>query len=393
MKEALLIKYGEIALRGNNRNLFEKQLCRDVQKRLAGYDIRVNRENGRFLAESRDPEFDYMKVAPLAAKVFGIIGVCPCVKSNNRDIENIIEMCVEYLKRQRPAGPFTFKVLTKRGDKQYPITSQEISAKVGRAVLEVIPGTTVDLHNPQVTLFVEVRNHVFIYAQTVKAHGGLPYGSSGKGALLLSGGIDSPVAGYLMAKRGVEITAVYFHSPPYTSERAREKVTDLSKVLAGFTGYFKLHVVTFTQVQLLLNQNVPAAKLTILLKRSMLRISEQIALKENCQSLVTGDSIGQVASQTMQSLLAVQSAVKLPIIRPLAGMDKQEIIDISRKIEAYDISVRPYDDCCTLFVADHPETKPKASIIENVEKGVEGLAEAEAAAIAGVEVQEFRFND
>jgi thiamine biosynthesis protein ThiI len=257
-------------------------------------------------------------------------------------------------------------VETKRSDKNYPITSTEISAAIGEAIFSC-GNLSVDLRKPDVVLWVEIRNNVYFYVESESGEGGLPYGSSGKGVLLLSGGFDSPVAGYLAAKRGVEITAIYFHSPPFVSERAADKVRDLALQLAKFTGGVKLCIVPFTEIQVFLKENVSAVKLTIFLKRAMLHIASRLAEKEKALCLITGDSIGQVASQTIHSLAAVESAAKLPILRPLAAMDKQSIIDLATKIGTYEISVRPYEDCCTVFVAKHPENKPNATAIEKIE--------------------------
>ncbi|MDR3238908.1 MAG: tRNA 4-thiouridine(8) synthase ThiI [Clostridiales bacterium] len=368
MKEALLIKYGEICLRGANRGLFERRLQDVIQRRLSAWHVRVFRENGRFLVESGEEAPDWERIMALTVKTLGVIGVSPCVKIDDQSLPNLCETALAYLRLHAPEEAFTFKIETKRADKRYPVPSLEVSAEIGGFILEHMPRAKVDVHSPQVRLRVELRNHAYVYAKTIQGVGGLPYGSSGRGVLLLSGGIDSPVAGFLTAKRGVDLTAVYFHSPPYTSERAKDKAADLAKALSSYTGAVKLYVVPFTDIQLRLHENVRLEKLTILLKRAMLRTAERIAFQENCQCLITGDSVGQVASQTLHSLLAVQSAVRLPILRPLAGMDKQEIIDWAKKIETYDISIRPYEDCCTIFVAEHPETKPNASAIEREER-------------------------
>jgi thiamine biosynthesis protein ThiI len=298
--------------------------------------------------------------------IFGITAFCVGAVIEKGSVEYIQEQAYEFFKGYL-AGSATFKVETKRGDKQYPITSNEISAAVGGYILEHVPGLTVKMQNAERVLWIEVRNNVYFYTDSLPGEGGLPYGASGKGMLLLSGGIDSPVAGFLMAKRGVEISAVYFHSPPYTSERAAEKVKDLTRCLSKYLNGVRLYIVPFTETQIFLYENVQAEKLTLLLKRAMLTIASSLAAKEKAGCLITGDSVGQVASQTIYSLAAVESASALPIIRPLAAMDKQEIIEIAKRIETYEISIRPYEDCCTLFVAEHPESKPKASVIEGIE--------------------------
>ncbi|MDR1914008.1 MAG: tRNA 4-thiouridine(8) synthase ThiI [Clostridiales bacterium] len=375
MKKALLVKYGEIFLRGANRGFFERRLAKMIKRRLSGFDVRVTRENGRFLVESDSGDMDYNHIIPAVSKIFGLIGLSPCVMTEDQSIENLCKISADFIRTHYGQRTFSFKVKTRRADKRYPLNSQEISAIVGEKILGDTQSARVDLHNPEVTLHIELRKNAYIYAETVKTHGGLPYGSSGRGALLLSGGIDSPVAGYMMAKRGVELIPVYFHSPPYTSERAKEKVLDLTRVLTGFTGNIKLYVIPFTDVQLCIHRQCQPEKLTILLKRAMLKIAALIAARENCHCLITGDSVGQVASQTMQSLAAAQSAVSLPILRPLAGLDKQEIIDIAAKIGTFDISIRPYEDCCTIFIPAHPETKPKIHAIDNAERHLEGLEE------------------
>jgi thiamine biosynthesis protein ThiI len=388
-KEALLIKYGEICLRGKNRHLFEKRLLETVRRRLARFEgLHTSMEYGRLLVETKTDEFDYDNVIPIVSKVLGIIGLSPCVVTNERGINSLCEIALNYLKRTHLDKSFTFKVNTRRANKSYPMRSQEVSATIGEYVLQGLEKSSVDLHTPDVMLHVEIRNRIYIYADTIKTAGGLPYGSSGRGMLLLSGGIDSPAAGFLMAKRGVDITGVYFHSPPYTSERAKEKVCDLAKVLSAYTGYFKLYIVPFTETQLCLYKQVQPAKLTLLLKRAMLKIAQMLAEKDKCHCLITGDAVGQVASQTMHSIKAMESATTMPILRPLAGMDKQEIIDLAIRIETYDISIRPYEDCCTIFVAQHPETKPLAKAVEAAERRVEGLEEAIAKAVEQVEVFE-----
>ncbi|MDR2650282.1 MAG: tRNA 4-thiouridine(8) synthase ThiI [Clostridiales bacterium] len=388
-KEALLIKYGEISLRGDNRHLYEKRLLRIIRRRLSRFDgLRAMYENGRFLVECDTEEFDYDSVMPIVSKVSGIVALCPCLMTDERGIGEIYEIALFYMNRAYADRPFTFKVKTRRANKSYPMHSQEISAAIGEYIINAMEMSKVDVHNPDVTLCIEIRNHIYIYADTVKSLGGLPYGSSGRGMLLLSGGIDSPVAGFLMAKRGVDVTAVYFHSPPYTSERAKDKVLDLARVLSAYTGYFKLYVVPFTDTQLCLYKQAQPEKLTLLLKRSMLKIAEALGQKEKCHCLITGDSVGQVASQTIQSLAAVESAAAMPILRPLAGMDKQEIIDLARKIETFDISIRPYEDCCTVFAVKHPETKPNKTAVEAAERRVRGLDESVAEAIESAEIFE-----
>ncbi len=368
IKKVILLKYGEIALRGKNRYIFENNLA-DKARAITG--MYVKKEQGRLLVENPDGDVDFTLTDKLST-IFGIVGICPCIMFEDSSIQTLCENALSYIKERFDLSkPHSFKVFAKRANKRYPLTSNEIAADVGAYILQNLDNFKVDVNNPEIKIFIELRNNVYIYSDTVKGLGGLPVGTSGKGMLLLSGGFDSPVSGYMMAKRGVEISAVYFHSPPYTARQALQKVTDLAERLSVYAGNVKLFVFPFTDIQMFLNERVQAEKLTIILKRTMLRISEIIAKKEACRCLITGDSVGQVASQTLMSIEAVNSAVTLPILRPLAGLDKQDIMDIAQKIGTYEISKRPYDDCCTLFVAKHPETKPKASIIESIEKRLE----------------------
>ena len=375
MQNVLLAKYGEIALRGKNRHLIENALLKTISKNLEKIgNYSVSKEQGRVLIESKDEIFDYDKVIPLVVNILGITAVCPAIKLNDSSIENIREKALLHMKEHWTDKNYSFKVETKRSDKQYPMDSREISTDIGGYIFNNMDNITVDVRNPDITLMVEIRNYVYVYSKLIKGFGGLPIGTSGKATVLLSGGIDSPVAAFMMTKRGVSIEAVYFHSPPYTSDRAKQKVIDLAEQLSTFTGEIKLHIVPFTETQLKIYESVPPEKMTILLKRAMFKIAEKIAIKNNSQGLVTGDSIGQVASQTMQAIEAINSAVKdLPVFRPLCSMDKQEIIDVARKLGTFDISIRPYEDCCTIFVAKHPETKPKKTIIENIEKNIPDL--------------------
>ncbi len=372
MKKVLLIKYGEIALRGKNRGLFEKKLIQAIRKNLE--DVQGNfyvvKEQGRLILENLDGDIDYDKVISKVSKVLGTVAVCPCVKIENNDIDYICENVVEYIRQNYDDYNFTFKVKAKRSTKSYPLLSNEICSEVGHAILEEFEdkGIKVDVKTPQEVITVELRNDVYIFSKVIKTFGGLPYGSSGTATLLLSGGIDSPVAGFLMAKRGVKINCVYFDSPPYTSVRAKEKVLDLAKVLSSFTAEIKLYVVPFTKTQLFIYDTIPPEKTTILMKRVMLRIADMINKKEGGSALITGDAIGQVASQTVTAIDAISSAVDVPILRPLCGMDKNEIIDLARKLETFEISTRPYEDCCTIFVPEHPEINPKKSIIESFDK-------------------------
>ena len=378
MRKALLVKYGEIAIRGKNRYLFENQLIAAIRKNIDNLDVShyIKKEQGRLVIYNKHGETDVDALIPRVRVVYGVLGVSPCIIHDVQDFPVIRDLALRYFKDNFPTLPegMTFKVFAKRADKNYPLDSLEITAEIGALILEHYPHVKVSMKNPDISLYVELRNDAYIYSETIKGVGGLPSGSSGKGVLLLSGGIDSPVAGYMMGKRGIALDCVYFHSPPYTSERALEKVMDLARQLSLFSGGINLHTVPFTDIQLYLYDNVAPEKMTIFMKRIMLRIGERISDKIGGIAIVTGDSVGQVASQTLRSINAVESATSLPILRPLAGFDKQEIIDIAHDIGTYDISIRPYEDCCTIFVAKHPETKPKTSIIERIESQImEGL--------------------
>lgn len=375
-ENVLVVKYGEIAMRGNNRKLFITRLVNSIRKNLSPLgDFYVVREQGRLIVEDRGGRMNFEAVIPKVTCVLGVTGVCPGVKTTDQSISNLRNVCLQHMQEQYLDEKITFKVETKRSDKRYPLESREVSADIGGYLLEHMEGLLVDVHNPDTVLWVELRNDAYIYSKSILAYGGLPVGSSGKGVALLSGGIDSPVAAWMMAKRGVEVAGVYFHSPPYTSERAKQKVIDLAERISVFTGGFRLYVVPFTELQLYLLENVPQDKLTIFLKRAMMRAAEKFAVRENAQGIITGDSIGQVASQTMQGIHAINAACKMPVLRPLAGMDKQEIVDVAKKIGTFDISIRPYEDCCTIFVAKHPETRPKTSIIEKIESHLADLEE------------------
>ena len=286
-----------------------------------------------------------------------------------------------------PDKHFTFKVNARRARKNYPLESMEINAQLGERILNAFPETRVDVHKPEVVINVEIRNQINVYSTVIPGPGGMPVGTNGKAMLLLSGGIDSPVAGYMIAKRGVTIDATYFHAPPYTSERAKQKVVDLAKIVAKYSGPINLHVVNFTDIQLYIYEQCPHEELTIIMRRYMMKLAEHFAKENKCLGLITGESIGQVASQTMQSLAATNEVCTMPVYRPLIGFDKQEIVEISEKIDAYETSILPFEDCCTIFVAKHPVTKPSLNVIHNDEKKLsEKIDELMQKAIDTVEV-------
>lgn len=369
MYKSFLIKYAEIAIKGKNRYLFEDALVKQIRRALAQVDgeFEVRRLQGRIYADAAG-EYDYGEVIGVLSKVFGIVGICPVVLVEDQGFDALAEEVISYMDKVYPDKNITFKVNARRARKNYPMNSMELNAALGEKILDAFPEIRVDVHDPDVLLCVEIREKINIYSTEIKGPGGMPVGTNGKAMLLLSGGIDSPVAGYMIAKRGVSIDAVYFHAPPYTSERAKQKVIDLAKIVSRYAGEINLHIVNFTDIQLYIYEKCPHEELTILMRRYMMRIAEHFAKKNNCLGLVTGESIGQVASQTMQSLAATNAVCSLPVYRPLIGFDKNEIIDISEKIDAYETSIQPFEDCCTIFVAKHPVTKPNINVMERSEQ-------------------------
>ena len=366
---SFLIKYAEIGTKGKNRYLFEDALIKQIKRALKAVDghFVITKESGRIYVDA-EGEYDYDETLDALKRVFGIVWICPMVQFEDRDYENIKKQIVAYMDEVYPDKHLTFKVNARRGDKSYPHMSEEINRDMGEVILNAFPETKVDVHHPDVMLHIEVRKKVNVYSLMIPGAGGMPVGTNGKAMLLLSGGIDSPVAGWMIAKRGVKIDAVYFHAPPYTSERAKQKVVDLAKLVARYSGPIALHVVNFTDIQLYIYEKCPHEELTIIMRRYMMRIAEQIAAETGCIGLITGESIGQVASQTMQSLLCTNEVCTLPVYRPLIGFDKQEIVEISRKIDTFETSIQPFEDCCTIFVAKHPVTKPNLNVIHKSER-------------------------
>ncbi len=368
MYKAFLIKYGEIGTKGKNRYLFEDALCRQIRRALKKVEgeFVVSKEQGRIYVES-EGDFDYEAAVKALQTVFGIIWICPMVQIEDNGFDDLAANVVDYIKDIYGDKQITFKVKARRARKDYPMASMEINANIGEKVLDACPNTTVDVHNPDIELNIEVRNKINIYSEFIKGPGGMPVGTNGKATLLLSGGIDSPVAGYMIAKRGVTIDAVYFHAPPYTSERAKQKVVDLAKLVAVYSGPVKLHIVNFTDIQLYIYDQCPHDELTIIMRRYMMKIAEHFAYENDSLGLITGESIGQVASQTMHSLAVTNEVCTLPVLRPLIGYDKQEIINISEQIGTFETSILPFEDCCTIFVAKHPVTKPNLKAIKRSE--------------------------
>lgn len=372
MKKVILVRYGEIVLKGLNRPVFEDKLISNIKKSLYGMGkIEVLKSQARIYIEPEAEDYDFERAIERLTKVFGIVSVSPVWKINS-EFEEIKEYSLKLVEELMQKKEYkTFKVETKRGNKRFPMESPEISRELGAHILTNIGKLSVDVNNPDFILYVEVRESAYICSEIFQAKGGMPIGSNGKALLLLSGGIDSPVAGWMIAKRGVEIEAVHFYSYPYTSERAKEKVVDLAKILASYCSQVNLHVVPFTEIQLEINEKCPEELLTIIMRRVMMVISERIAEKVGALALVTGESVGQVASQTMHSLAVTNAVVKMPVFRPLIGMDKVEVIEIARKIDTFETSILPYEDCCTVFVAKHPNTKPKLDKVLQYEEKLE----------------------
>ncbi len=372
MFKAFLIKYAEIGVKGKNRYIFEDALVQQIKyalKKCEG-EFYIHKTQGRIFVDALS-EFDFDEVVERLQRVFGISGICPVVYVEDEGFEKLCETVIKYIDDVYPDKNKTFKVHARRARKNYPKESMQINMDMGGAILAAYPEMRVDVHNPDIMLNIEVREKIYIYSEIIPGPGGMPVGTGGKAMLLLSGGIDSPVAGYMIAKRGVKLDAVYFHAPPYTSDRAKQKVVDLARLVSKYTGPIYLHVINFTDIQLYIYEQCPHDELTIIMRRYMMRIAETIAQKTECLGLITGESIGQVASQTMASLVATNEVCELPVYRPLIGFDKQEIVEVSEKIGTYETSILPYEDCCTIFVAKHPVTKPSLNVIRRHEKNLE----------------------
>ncbi len=367
--QSFLIKYAEIGTKGKNRYMFEDALIKQIRYALKEVEgsFYVTKESGRIYVMA-EGEYDYDDTIEALKRVFGIADICPMVQIDDKDYENLKKQVVEYMDQVYPDKNLTFKVVSRRGDKQYPVNSEQMNRDLGEVILEAFPQMRVDVHNPDVILRVEVRQKVNLFSLMIPGPGGMPVGTNGRAMLLLSGGIDSPVAGYMIAKRGVKIDAVYFHAPPYTSDRAKQKVVDLANLVARYSGPMDLHVVNFTDIQLYIYDKCPHEELTIIMRRYMMRIAQAIAEKTGSIGLITGESIGQVASQTLQSLAATNEVCTMPVFRPVIGFDKQEIVDVSEQIGTYETSIQPFEDCCTIFVAKHPVTKPNINVIRSSER-------------------------
>ena len=389
MYKSFLVKYGEIGVKGKNRYIFENMLMEQIRHALktAEGEFEVTKEQGRIYVNVVSDDYDYDETVEALSRVFGIVGFCPLLQVEDEGFDKLAETVVDYLGKEYPEKNFTFKVNARRARKNYPLDSMEINAELGGKILDAFPESKVDVHNPEVMVRIEIRSLINIYSKEIPGPGGMPVGSNGKAMLLLSGGIDSPVAGYMIAKRGVALDATYFHAPPYTSERAKQKVVDLAKLVARYSGPINLHVVNFTDIQLYIYEKCPHEELTIIMRRYMMKLAEHFAKENRCLGLITGESIGQVASQTMQSLAATNEVCTMPVYRPLIGFDKQEIVEVSEKIDTYETSIQPFEDCCTIFVAKHPVTKPNIEYIKKSEtKLEEKIDELMQTAIDTVEV-------
>ncbi|MGI6153283.1 MAG: tRNA uracil 4-sulfurtransferase ThiI [Christensenellaceae bacterium] len=369
MEMILLIRYGEIHLKGLNRPRFESLQKKAIERAVAGFDgVRVVKGQGRFYITDIKEE-EMAAIIAKVKKVFGLHSMSPATEID-KELEQmraaLLALAQEYIK-EKGMERATFKVEAKRSDKKFPMTSQQLAAELGGYILENTPGLSVDVHHPDFTVYVEVREKCYAYIEKIPGAGGMPQKSAGRAMLMLSGGIDSPVAGYMVAKRGVELCAVHYHSFPYTSEQAKQKVVDLAGQLSDYAGKIKLYVVGFTEIQMQIHEKCPAEMLVIIMRRFMMRIAQKLAQKEEALAIVTGESIAQVASQTLESMYVTNAPVNMPVFRPLIGMDKIEIINIANAIGTYETSIRPYEDCCTVFVPKHPVTRPRLEKIEHAE--------------------------
>ena len=367
--KAFLIKYAEIAIKGKNRYLFEDALVSQMNHALKKVDgtFHIRKEQGRIYVEM-EGEYDYDGAVEALQHVFGIVGICPVVLLEDEGFDALAGEVIRYIDEVYPDKHFTFKVNARRARKNYPLESMEINAQMGERILEAFPETSVDVHKPQVMFNIEIRNQINVYSTVIPGPGGMPVGTNGKAMLLLSGGIDSPVAGYMIAKRGVTIDATYFHAPPYTSERAKQKVIDLAQKMCSYCGRIKLHIVPFTEIQEAIRDQCPEDLFTIIMRRYMMKIACRVARLNECEALITGESVGQVASQTIQAIACTNEVCDMPVLRPVIGMDKDEIVLISRKIDTFETSILPYEDCCTVFTPKHPRTKPQLKFVKYAEE-------------------------
>lgn len=386
MKEVILIKNGELALKGLNRSTFEDILVKNIRRRLkSAGDFDYIKSQSTIIIEPKDDNCDFEAAQEAVSRIFGIAGFSRAA-AVEKDFDKVIEISGDYLEGALKNAK-TFKVEAKRSDKKFHLTSPEISREMGGHLLSVYPHLKVDVHNPEVTVMVEVRDkYIFLHGTQIKGAGGMPVGTGGKAGILISGGIDSPVAAWMMAKRGIELTAIHFASPPYTSKRAEMKVVTLLEKVAKYSGRMTMFTVPFTEIQEQIKDNCPEELFTLIMRRAMMKAAEKIARKENCQALITGESVGQVASQTIYALACTDAAANMPVFRPLIGMDKDEIIEISRKIDTFETSILPYEDCCTVFTPKHPKTRPNLGDIEKAEQLIP-LEELVEKAVNGAQIR------
>lgn len=385
----LAISFGEIFLKGRNRNTFYKTAINNIKRNIRdiGYDDMFQESSKLYIKADRD-KFD--RLIKEIKKVFGIVYISEVVRCE-KTVEDISKTSIDIVKYYNFDKDMTFKVESKRTDKSFALTSPKLSAKIGGDILEKYNDLSVDIHKPDFTVFIDVKSKAYIYIKRVEGLGGLPLGSGGEGLLLLSGGIDSPVAGFLMAKRGMNINAIHFHSYPFTSKRAHQKAMDLAKILSAYTGKMTVYSVNLAEIYKAISKNCPRRETTILSRRFMMRIANKISEKYSYQALITGESLGQVASQTIESVSVINDSSKLPILRPLIAMDKKDIIEISEKIDSYDKAIEPYDDCCSIFAPDSPITKPKLKYIEKSEENLD-IGELENQAIDTMEIIEIAWH-
>ncbi len=392
MKELILCKYGEIVLKGLNRTSFEAEMLRNIRRRLKPLgEFKYTSAQSTLYIEAKSDDVDIDEVLEKLSKVFGIAKLCKAIETE-KDMDAIFETAKLYLGRGLKKAK-TFKVTAKRSDKRFPLKSPEICAELGGRLLECYPHLKVDVHNPDVTVTCEIRdNGAYIHDLPVEGAGGMPVGTSGRALLLLSGGIDSPVAGYMMAKRGVQISAIHFEAPPYTSERALMKVERLAKKMTDYCGQISFFCVPFTKIQEEIKEHCPEELFTIIMRRLMMEIAQRLAENYDFTALVTGESIGQVASQTMAAMVCTDAACRIPVFRPCIGLDKKEIIDISYKIGTFDISIEPYEDCCTVFTPRHPKTKPVLAEVEEAQAAFD-FEPLIKEALAGITAKKFKIGE
>ena len=384
MNRIILVRYTEIHLKGLNRPFFEKKLIANMKSSLKGIPCKIYHEQGRIYVHSV-PDDSFDEAIDRLRRVFGIHSLSPAYVVD-KDWDNVVNTCYELMEKEiERSGKTSFKVFARRSDKHYFMNSDAINREMGGLMLERFPCLHVDIHNPEIKLCIEIRDSAYVYCEEIPCANGMPIGSAGKATLLISGGIDSPVAGYMMAKRGLILSAVHFYSYPYTSERARDKVVELAGLLSKYAGPIRLFLVPFTDIQMKLYDECPEKETTVIMRRLMMKIAERIAVSEESRALITGEALGQVASQTLESLCVTNDAVSMPVFRPLIGFDKDEIMELARKIGTYETSILPYEDCCTVFVPKHPVTKPDLETLRASEAAVD-FSELIEKAIADTEL-------